>query len=172
MALCEPGYRPKTEAVARNLVRRDESRMNENPYAPPQAPVADAALPPMDKPEQVSRAVMLFWISLGLGVISTAFQWEYLTSLAGVGFALYVQAFTVAIYSWLIYKISRGRNWARITFLVLLLIGIIPFLSQLPLLFARSPAAGVIAFGQSALQIWALYLVFSEPGRRWFRRQP
>ena len=144
--------------------------MERNPYKPTEASVADLNGPKVDRPEQVTKAVGLLWLTLALGLIGSALQWQYLTSLSGVGFALYVQVVTFAVLAWLIHKLSRGRNWARITFLILFIIGLAPGLMQLSATMGRSPIAAVIGGLQFALQAWALYLTFSEPGRRWFRK--
>jgi hypothetical protein len=144
--------------------------VDRNPYAPPKAAVADAtANRQMEKPSQVTTAVRLLWSSLGLGILSSALQWEYLASLGSVGFILSVQILSFTVLAWLIWKISVGRNWARITFLVLAIIGL-GFLAQIPSVFERSPASAVVGVIQLLLQFAALYLVFADPGRRWFRK--
>src|SRR5688572_3939693 len=146
--------------------------MNHNPYTPPRAPVSDAAevSQPAQKPKQVSMAAQMLWATLGLGVINTALQWEYLTAVFSVEMLVAIQLVTLGIVAWLTIKISAGRNWARITYLVLTILGLPAILLQLPATFARAPVSGLIGGLQLALQLYALYLIFFEPGRRWFRR--
>lgn len=147
--------------------------MDHNPYTPPAAPVADASEPlrPVERPRQVDRAVRLLWIVLALGVVNSALQWRVLAaSPASLATILLVQALGIGIAAWLTIKISGGRNWARITYLVMAVIGLPMIVLSLPATFNVSPISGVVTLVQIGLQITALYLVFSEPGREWFRR--
>ena len=146
--------------------------MNHNPYTPPQAPVSDAAevSQPAQKPKQVSMAAQMLWATLALGVINTALQWKYLMAVFSVEMLVVTQLLTLGIAAWLTIKISAGRNWARITYLVLTIVGLPAILLQLPATFARAPVSGLVGGVQLVLQLYALYLIFFEPGRRWFRR--
>ena len=78
--------------------------------------------------------------------------------------------FLVLGIMWLfIHMIGKGRNWARITLLVLFIIGI-PF-SILPLMnsLSANPISGLLGLGQSVLQIVALVFLFQRPSSDWFR---
>ncbi len=71
--------------------------------------------PPVDK------AVKLLYASLLLGIVKVVADFSHLSSLGSAGFVLFVGAFTAAVcYFFLIGQVSKGRNWARITYLVLL----------------------------------------------------
>ena len=67
-----------------------------------------------------------------------------------------------------IYKIGRGRNWARITFTALFIIGV-PF-SVLPLVksVAASPVSGGLGIAQAVIQAIALVFLFQRPSSDWF----
>jgi hypothetical protein len=80
---------------------------------------------------------------------------------------------------WLVigFKISQGRNWARITFLVLSLIGLVLFLISLPFYvfyvraeFGRSPILPVLSVLQGAFQVTGILLAFTPPANDWFRK--
>jgi hypothetical protein len=145
--------------------------MNPNPYAPPAAPVADTFENTglASKPSQIELATRMLWITLGLGVINSALEWNSLISTSPVAVVLSIQVLTFGILAWITVKIGRGRNWARILYLVTSLAGLKIILIQLPALFARSALVGSIGTVQVLLQLASLYLVFSEPGRRWFK---
>jgi len=96
-------------------------------------------------------------------------MWSQLTSKASVGFILTVQGVTVAILAWLSFKIWKGRNWARITFLAMTALGLPFFSSAVKSYFAASSAAGYVSLLQTALQLVALYLIFARPGSDWFK---
>jgi len=126
--------------------------------------------PPARPPAQVAAAAWMLWLTLALGAINAALEWGYLTSTTSVGLVFATQVVTFGILAWLTIKITRGRNWARITYLVLLLAGLPVAFLQFPTIFSRSIVAGAISVMQVVLQVASLYLVFSDPGRRWFRR--
>src|SRR4051812_37666400 len=90
------------------------------------------------KPREARLAINLLWTSLGLGLLNSASQFDYLRSQASVEFILIVAGMTLAIMALLVYFISQGRNWARITFLVLFLIGLVPWFPQTVETFGRS----------------------------------
>ena len=144
---------------------------SQNPYAPPQAVVADT--PEIDdrgsKPKEAVVAVSLIWTSLALGAVHAAIIWGFLTSTSSVGMVLAIQIFSFLLVAWLAVKISAGRNWARITYLVLFLIGTPAFVMGELQEFARAPIPGTLGLIQFGLQVGAIVLVFG-PGRRWFRR--
>ena len=121
-------------------------------------------------PKQALWAVRLMWATLGLGLVNSLLQWNYLTSQASQSFVLSVQFVTLVIMVWLIYKLWRGRNWARITLLVLFAIGLLPSLPVLAATFRRDPIAGSIGTAVTILQVVAFYLVFATPGRLWFAK--
>ena len=115
------------------------------------------------KPAAVSRAIGLLCISLGtLFVISLWLSFHDFRA-AQTGF------FELAIMSWLTHKTNQGRNWARVTFLVLYLLGV---LLAIPAFFMGPPPTifdvGVFII-QAALQAVALFMLFSSDARPWFR---
>jgi hypothetical protein len=146
-------------------------RMERNEYSPPSAPVFDIPNPdvPSDRPRQVSIAAMLLYASLALGV-GTSVILAPRVVLSGPAWIIQVcgQVLTVIVIVWLTYKIWKGRNWARITFAVITSVGYVFYVPILMKMFRLSSVAGSINLLQSVLQLAALYLVFSRPGRAWF----
>ena len=74
----------------------------------------------------------------------------------------------------LIYKIWKGRNWARITYLVLTLLAILAWFQMaaaLPSGVKFVPAVEtLLPLVGTTLDVVALFLLF-VPGRAWFRRR-
>ena len=124
---------------------------------------------PRVRPDQVTAAVRLLIGSVALGMVTSALLWSHLTSRASVGFVLTIQGVTTALLGWLIYKMWQGRNWARITFVVLTALGLPFYVSTLKEYFSVSSAAGCVSLVQTALQLVAFYLIFVGPGREWFK---
>ncbi len=79
---------------------------------------------PSQKPAAVSTAIKLLYTTLVIGALRSALEWSHLTRVASPGFVLFVMLFTFALLVWLIDKVNRGRNWARITCLVFFILGV------------------------------------------------
>ena len=121
------------------------------------------------RPVKVGTAVILLYISLGIGILRGIMEASMLVQIASPAFVMLVTFFVLGIMWLFIYMIGEGRNWARITFLVFFIIGI-PF-SVLPMLqsLAANPISGLLGIGQTALQIIALVFLFQKPSSDWFR---
>ncbi len=124
---------------------------------------------PVLKPVVVRRAIGLLWASLAIGALKTPLNWAYLTSRASGAFNAFVIIFTFAVTAFFIWKIDQGKNWARIVFLVLFLLGVVPFVFIVRSEFARSPASGLLSTLQFGLQAVAFFLIFTSPGKEWFQ---
>jgi hypothetical protein len=120
-------------------------------------------------PEKVGTAVKLLYATLGIGVLRSIMEASRHAQKASLGFVIFVSVFVLGITCLFIYKIGRGRNWARITFLVLFIIGL-PF-SILPLLksLAANPVSGLLGIAQIAIQLIALVFLFQKTSSYWFK---
>jgi hypothetical protein len=124
----------------------------------------------VERPSQVSRAAALYLAALVLGVINSAYLWHYPTSLGTAGFVVSVPVVTLAVMTWIVIEIWQGRNWARITYLVLTLLGLPLYVPNLLKFFAVSGVTGSINTLQFILELVALGLLFIGPGAAWLRR--
>jgi hypothetical protein len=147
--------------------------MERNLYSPPAAPVADPVETEEamgERPAEVTWALRLLWASLVLGGIELLQQRFLRVSLV---FVLLTSGIPYVIVGWLLYKIHRGRHWARVTYLVLWLFGI-----AYVLLFWRvyaayfdgkhSMAAGT-RVAETLLDAVGSVLLFVPAANRWFR---
>jgi hypothetical protein len=123
-----------------------------------------------DRPRSVGTAVTLLWVSLAVGIAKVALDFAHLRAMAPLGFTLFVLVATFAVLILLVLKIAAGRNWARITFLILFIIGTVPTLPVVRDELERAPLVGGLSILQILLQIWALVLLFTRPGSAWFRK--
>lgn len=124
---------------------------------------------PANRPEKVGTAVKLLYITLGIGVLRSIMEASMHAQMVSPTFVMFITFFVLGIMWLFIYMIGRGRNWARITFLVLFIIGI-PF-SVLPLLrsLAVNPISGLLGIGLMVIQIVALVFLFQRASSDWFR---
>ena len=130
-------------------------------------------------PVQVRWALWLLWLSLAInfGLNLRALYFMYLSGFLPTTFAgnrplivAHSVPFLLEIVSAFLYvKIGQQKNWARIT----------------ALLFSISGVVRVVVFSQflqgigyyiagivPALELAALFLLFANPGRLWFRHGP
>jgi hypothetical protein len=124
-----------------------------------------------ERPRTVTLAVNLFWASIAIGLVKIPLDLPALTAMPSPGLVWSVVVLVMVFFCLLIWKISSGRNWARITYLVLFLIGLIPAIPTLAAEFARSPILGVLTVAQAIMQAYGLYLLFASPGKAWFQKK-
>ncbi len=124
------------------------------------------------RPPRVGTAVKLLYITLGIGVLRVimdpSMYAEY-AELASPAFVTLITFFVLGVMGFFIFMIGKGRNWARIAFLVLFIIGI-PF-AALPLMqsVGANPISGRIGVVQIIIQIVALVFLFQKLSSDWFR---
>ena len=121
------------------------------------------------RPYKVTTAVKLLYITLGIGVLRGIMGSSTQAEVTSPAFVMFI-AFFVLVVMWLfIFMIGKGRNWARITFLVLFIVGT-PF-SVLPLMqsLGANPISGLLGIVQTIIQIVALVFLFQKPSSDWFR---
>ena len=122
------------------------------------------------RPGSVGIAVKLLWTSMAVGIAKILLDYAHLSALASAAFTGFILVSTLALMAILIVMISKGKNWARITYLVLFLLGLVPTLPVIMTEFARSPLVGILTVVQVGLQVYALCLLFSKAGGAWFRK--
>jgi hypothetical protein len=123
------------------------------------------------KPQKIKAAVLMLWASLGLGLVRSAWEIPAQAEHSSIGFVAFVMVFTFVFIGFFIWMIDRGKNWARITFLVLFILGV-P-LSILPLLqsLTYAPISGLLGIAQVILQTIAVIFLFVKESSAWFKLQ-
>ena len=124
-----------------------------------------------EKPRTVTLAVNLLWASLAIGFAKIPLDLPSLAAVPSPGIVWPLMILLLAFICFVIFKISSGGNWARITFLVLFLIGLIAAVPTLESEFSRAPIVGILSIVQGILQGYAMYLVFTSPGKTWFQKK-
>jgi hypothetical protein len=147
--------------------------MTDNPYAAPKAPVSDINLDeaPLRRPAQVVWAIQLLVAGWAFGLIVGIMNWGYYRALGSIGSMTFGQLVGAFIGGWIYYKIWQGRNWARIVYLVFILIGFVGLVVvRATGITASAPASiragSLVGMILAAAVVW---LLFFSPGRVWFR---
>jgi hypothetical protein len=141
------------------------------------APAPDQATAPAPgrPPRAVTQAVWLLWISLATGLVELALSMNPFRKPAELQPEAHMTVFGVfasitligTAYLVVVHHVRKGRNWARITVLVLVALGVIESL------VARRTVE-IVPFLLNLLEILldiaALALLFSNPAAPWFNR--
>ncbi len=147
--------------------------MKDNPYAAPNAAVADRPRTPLavERPRQVTIAVVLLWLDflIALPLLYQSIQREPDVEL--VVMILVATCLFLAIFATSIVFAYRGRNWARIVLLMFVFLTAIavflPSEVDTPVEFFEI----VLDYLSIVLELAALYLLFAKPGALWFRAE-
>ena len=147
--------------------------MERNLYAPPAAPVVDPAETKKllgDRPEEVIWAMRLLWTSFAVGIIATLAQ-NFLRS--PLFFLVLTSGIPYLILGWILFKIGRGRHWARVTYLVLWMLGIVYtgyFWKHYAAFFdGKHSMAAARVVTETLLDLVGLCLLFMPRANRWFK---
>jgi uncharacterized membrane protein YqaE (UPF0057 family) len=113
------------------------------------------------KPKKVQNAVALLYATLGIVLIQILF--EFLFGVSHVQWIVFLAMFgpVFGFTIFLIVMMNRGKNWARITYLVLFLLGFIPSILSLVRSFSSDPLYSLLGIVQVVLQITALFFFVS-----------
>ena len=119
----------------------------------------------------MTYAVWLIWMSIVLNIPTSIYEFGRIQDGGLLVESSLVVAF-VLVYGLeiaLALLIGRGRNWARITFLVLVALSFASVLPGLPVFLTYPVSQLALNTGILAAELAAIYLLFTPPGSRWFR---
>jgi tryptophan-rich sensory protein len=124
---------------------------------------------PKDLPKTISNAAKLIYLTLGIGIVNSIIM-ELTTDFNNISDPknLFVLIISLGLMAFFAYKIHMGKKWARTTFLILFLIGMIMFPFTLIQFFQLNPLTGIISLTQTGLQIYALILLYKPDSKDWY----
>jgi hypothetical protein len=125
----------------------------------------------VSKPKAVAIAVLILWLALAIGLISLVVRLSQTAQPVSSGLLYSILAIAFAVMAFFVYKISQGRNWARITYLVLMLLGMFRTVPSLVSAIDRAPGAGALSAIVVVAQLVAIALLFTGSSNAWFRRR-
>jgi hypothetical protein len=126
---------------------------------------------PSGLPKSISLGSKLLYLSLLLGLINS-FLLEFTTTFKNLSDprALTISIFTLGLMLFFAYKIQMGKNWARITFIVLFTLGLLFYPKTLIQFLYLNPISFTISIMQTGLQIFALILLFKPDSKNWYNK--
>ena len=125
----------------------------------------------MEKPVSFKKAAILVYASLGVGLIKSLL-YELLTDTKMISNPnnLVIGIFTIALIGFIAYHAGQAKNWARITFLVMFVLGGLMMPSIIIEEFRTVPIIGIITLIQTGLQLYVLIILFSVECKDWFKQ--
>lgn len=136
-----------------------------------------------ERPIQVTNSVKILYALLGVGAIRFLFELGNLPAQMEqtyrethvrvpmnfmYGVAVVVFVITMGLMWLIAAKIGQGRNWARILYLVLFLIGAPFSLGPLMQSLQTSPLSGILGIVQLGAQVVVAIFLFQKPSADWF----
>jgi hypothetical protein len=106
--------------------------------------------------------VKLLIITLGLGIVRAITMIPMLEDPIAIRIAVIIAVPFVLLAGFLIYKIYREKNWARIIFLVLFIVGVIGNIDDMILWFFEIQILLVLYIIETIATIIALFLILQE----------
>jgi hypothetical protein len=121
------------------------------------------------RPLAVTRAVQVLAASFILGAIRTVFDLAH--KLSGAAFVLSIIFLLIflAVCFFFVSMIAARRNWARIVFLVLLIIGLPLATPTYIVELKTSVLRGSVSIAVAILQLIGMVLLFTKNSNQWFR---
>jgi hypothetical protein len=141
-----------------------------NPYAAPQAEVADRAANRLPLPVPIVKALIAAALAFAIWAVIFTFESFALQGTRSWVFLAETIAPLAILQAWVLTEIRRGSTWARFAQAVLVVcagIGMVPILVDLG---QSEPLLASIELVDLFLGAGAVYLLF-VPGRDWFQRR-
>ena len=124
-----------------------------------------------ERPKRVTTGVQFLFASLALGTIAAATSVvRHAAGITMVGALAFVLLF-FAVGFLLVWRIAAGKNWARIVWLVLVLIGTPFALRSYVATLKVSVLSGSLSIFISILQLVGTYLLITGSSNSWFRKR-
>jgi len=122
-------------------------------------------------PTGIINAIKYWGINYCVSLVLIAIYWNEFYILHGSTASLLINQIFSAVFSgWLYYKIYKGKNWARITWLITMLLGAY-FLGSFfnsPLIPSISKIHSTISI---SINIYIFYVIFLSSSKRWFSQE-
>ena len=121
------------------------------------------------RPKVITTAIRILTLSIAIGLLMSLVRVAQQVSGAPLIWAILIVLAFFGVFLFLVSRIWAGRNWARIVFLILVLIGL-PF--AIPNYIAelrKNVLSGSVSMLIVILQLLGTYLLFTKNSNTWFR---
>jgi hypothetical protein len=126
---------------------------------------------PLNRPREVVWAAQSQIASILLGLPGTVIVLAARRNSPDLIFKVLDYFVILGFVLWLTLMVYRGHKWARILFVANFALGAVLIAPSLPALFLRSWILFLVFVTQSLMQCFTIWLIFTEPGRRWYLKR-
>ena len=123
----------------------------------------------LGKPAKVILAVKILYLIVGLGIIRASITVLRHADVRSPDFLIFTKLLVYTASVFLIYQMSKGKDWARWSLVVIFAISIplivLPAFESL----SHNPVHTILGFLQLGLYIVALLFLFHSSSSGWFR---
>lgn len=135
------------------------------------------------RPQSVTTGTTILYISLFLSSIGGIVNIFHIADGAlpvpgnnapppfGIGTMITIVVVVLAIYWFLIHKISKGSNWARILYLVFVILGLLGWAINFQAAVSQGLFALIAGIINTLLGVIAMIYLFSPSARPWFKKK-
>ncbi|GAA0181041.1 hypothetical protein SH2C18_36300 [Clostridium sediminicola] len=120
-------------------------------------------------PRNIYSAIKLFCIALVLATLRTIAGIEMVKEPTVAQTIIVISVPLILFGAFLIYMIYKGKDWARITELVLFIVGIVLNIGNIILWFHTAPLLFKIYIMEIIFTIIALIIIFQNKSSKWFK---
>ena len=121
-----------------------------------------------ERPSKVNLAVKLFYLVVGVGIVRAVMTILRHADVRSPYFLIYTKLIIYAGSLYLIYQLSKGKNWARwllvVIFIIAIPLTILPAFAS----YYHNPVDALLGFIQIALYIIGLVFLFHGSSSHWF----
>jgi FtsH-binding integral membrane protein len=123
----------------------------------------------VERPRVVSKAVQFLTSALAIGLLNAIFTLVQRTSGIPMLVALIIVIAFFALLFFLVMKVSAGRNWARIIWLLWVLLNAPFAILVYPQAVRQNVISGTLSIIVVILELIGTYLLFTKNSNLWFR---
>jgi FtsH-binding integral membrane protein len=122
-----------------------------------------------ERPRVVSKAVQFLASALAIGLLNAILTLVQRTSGIPMLVVLIIVVAFFALLFLLVMKVSAGKNWARIVWLVWVLLNAPFAILAYPQAVRRNVISGTLSIIIVILELIGTYLLFTKNSNQWFR---
>lgn len=130
------------------------------------------------RPNSTNNAIKLMYLSLILGIIfgiiaiATGHDIKHLPQKMSATQIMLVAIVTLGVVSlikyWFIRMIAGGRNWARIIYLIMVILGLLAMASHIHTLIGQGTLYLIPTIINTVIDLCAVFLLFTSESNAWF----
>jgi uncharacterized membrane protein len=126
----------------------------------------------MEIPSTFNKAAKIIYASLGVGVVKSVLYGILTDTSILDDFNVLIATILILAFIFLLgHQIGEAKNWARITFSIMVVLGTLYIPNLIIQELNSVPILGILTIIQTGLQLYAVYILFSGDCKEWFKNR-